>query len=94
MKIYLASRYSRREELCGYRTQLESMGVEVTSRWLNGAHQISDTGVPIDNDPLYPDVVDVAPGDFSAPLQLLAQRLAFDDPLSGVHRDFVSGRVL
>lgn len=56
--------------------------------------QMASIGVPIDNDPLYPDVVDVAPGDFSAPLQLLAQRLAFDDPLSGVRRDFVSGRVL
>jgi tRNA pseudouridine32 synthase/23S rRNA pseudouridine746 synthase len=55
---------------------------------------MASLGVPIDNDPLYPDVVDVAPGDFRAPLQLLAQRLAFDDPLSGVHRDFVSGRVL
>lgn len=47
MKIYLASRYSRREELCGYREQLQAEGHEVTSRWLNGKHQISDAGVPI-----------------------------------------------
>lgn len=47
MKIYLASRYSRREELCGYRTELETLGHTVTSRWLNGKHQISNTGQPI-----------------------------------------------
>ena len=39
MKVYLAARYSRREELCGYREQL---GHEVTSRWLNGEHQALD----------------------------------------------------
>ena len=47
MKIYLASRYSRREELCGYREQLQSAGHQVDAVWLNGHHQISDTGVPI-----------------------------------------------
>lgn len=47
MRIYLAARYSRREEMCVYRTSLEAMGHTVTSRWLNGAHQIDDTGVPI-----------------------------------------------
>lgn len=47
MKIYLASRYSRREELCVYRKELETRGHVVTSRWLNGSHQISDKGVPI-----------------------------------------------
>lgn len=47
MKIYLASRYSRREELCGYRVQLEELGHTVTSRWLNGKHQISNEGAPI-----------------------------------------------
>lgn len=47
MKIYLASRYSRREELCGYRAELEAIGHTVTSRWLNGAHQIADDGTPL-----------------------------------------------
>lgn len=47
MKIYLASRYGRREELCGYRTQLEAMGHAVTARWLNGDHQVSDDGRPL-----------------------------------------------
>lgn len=45
MKIYLASRYSRREELCGYRAALEADGHVVTSRWLNGNHQIDDQGL-------------------------------------------------
>lgn len=47
MIIYLASRYSRREELCGYRTLLQKHGHVVNARWLNGKHQISDAGVPI-----------------------------------------------
>lgn len=51
-------------------------------------------GLPIDNDPLYPEVKDVEPQDFSRPLQLLAQRLEFPDPLSGERRCFDSARVL
>lgn len=47
MKIYLAARYTRRLELCEYRAALESIGIDVTSRWLNGSHQLSDAGVPI-----------------------------------------------
>jgi tRNA pseudouridine32 synthase/23S rRNA pseudouridine746 synthase len=49
-------------------------------------------GVPIDNDPLYPEVLPVQPMDFTAPLRLIAQRLEFDDPLTGEHRRFVSSR--
>jgi len=45
MRIYLASRYSRREELCTYRAELEEAGHTVTSRWLNGNHQIDDQGL-------------------------------------------------
>lgn len=45
--IYLAARYSRREELCAYREQISALGHSVTSRWLNGSHQISDAGTPI-----------------------------------------------
>ncbi len=47
MRIYLAARYSRREELCRYREQLRAVGHDVQSRWLDGKHQISDTGKPI-----------------------------------------------
>jgi tRNA pseudouridine32 synthase/23S rRNA pseudouridine746 synthase len=51
-------------------------------------------GLPIDNDPLYPTVVDVPADDFSRPLQLLAHRLHFTDPLTGDRREFVSARAL
>ena len=39
--IYLAARYSRAEELCGYAKVLRESGYEVTSRWLDGSSQIS-----------------------------------------------------
>jgi tRNA pseudouridine32 synthase/23S rRNA pseudouridine746 synthase len=55
---------------------------------------MASLGIPICGDPLYPKVVDVAADDFSAPLQLLAQRLEFQDPVSGTHRDFLSRRQL
>jgi tRNA pseudouridine32 synthase/23S rRNA pseudouridine746 synthase len=49
-------------------------------------------GLAIDNDPLYPQILEVDPADFSAPLQLLAHRLEFTDPITGEHRCFVSSR--
>jgi tRNA pseudouridine32 synthase/23S rRNA pseudouridine746 synthase len=49
-------------------------------------------GLAIDNDPLYPQILEVDPADFSAPLQLLAQRLEFTDPITGRCRSFVSSR--
>lgn len=52
-------------------------------------------GIPIVNDRIYPILQPaLAPGsapDYSAPLQLLAQSLAFTDPFSGERRDFRSG---
>jgi hypothetical protein len=47
MRIYLAGRYSRRLELCGYREQLRAIGHTVEAVWLNGEHQIDDGGTPI-----------------------------------------------
>ncbi|MBS9533862.1 pseudouridine synthase [Mycobacterium sp. M1] len=55
---------------------------------------LASLGLPIDGDPLYPRVVDVPPDDFSTPLRLLAQVLAFDDPLTGERRRFVSTRTV
>ena len=49
-------------------------------------------GLPIDNDPLYPEVNSVEPHDFSNPLALVATELAFTDPVSGVRRLFRSAR--
>lgn len=42
MRVYLAARYSRLEELRTYRAWCERAGIEVTSRWLDGDHQILD----------------------------------------------------
>lgn len=42
--VYLAARYSRRLELCGYRAQLAEHGIEVPARWLNGSHQLDNDG--------------------------------------------------
>lgn len=47
-------------------------------------------GAPIANDAIYPSVRHRAPGDYSAPLQLLARRLSFIDPLTGTARHFES----
>ncbi len=52
---------------------------------------LAGLGVPIDNDPLYPEVVEVDPADFSRPLQLVAQQLEFCDPLSGQSLRWESG---
>ncbi|MFF9393893.1 pseudouridine synthase [Streptomyces griseoluteus] len=56
---------------------------------------LNSLGVPILGDPLYPEVAPVtAPGDFRRPLQLLARRMEFTDPLTGARHRFVSGRTL
>ncbi|MGV0741502.1 pseudouridine synthase [Mycolicibacterium sp. XJ870] len=55
---------------------------------------MASIGLPISGDPFYPTVIDVAADDFSGPLQLLAHRLAFEDPLTGRPRVFVSRREL
>jgi tRNA pseudouridine32 synthase / 23S rRNA pseudouridine746 synthase len=44
---------------------------------------MASLGFPIVNDRLYPSVIPLEDGDYSRPLQLLAQRLAFRDPISG-----------
>lgn len=55
---------------------------------------LASLGLPIDGDPLYPQVTEVASDDFSQPLRLLAHRLEFDDPFTGRTRGFVSERDL
>jgi tRNA pseudouridine32 synthase/23S rRNA pseudouridine746 synthase len=52
--------------------------------------QMASLGLPIVGDSLYPTVMDVAPDDFSAPLQLIARRLRFADPLDQTPRDYSS----
>jgi tRNA pseudouridine32 synthase/23S rRNA pseudouridine746 synthase len=55
---------------------------------------LAGLGIPILDDPLYPDVRDVEVDDFSRPLQLLAAEIAFTDPLDGTERSFSSRRQL
>jgi len=50
-------------------------------------------GLPIVNDGIYP-VLTPEGADYSRPLQLLAQSLAFTDPLTGEHRAFQTTRRL
>ncbi|WP_309683735.1 RluA family pseudouridine synthase [Polaromonas sp.] len=47
-------------------------------------------GIPILNDRMYPPVAVTPDDDFSQPLQLLAQSIAFTDPLTGQARRFQS----
>lgn len=52
---------------------------------------LSSLGAPIVNDAFYPVALPCKGDDFSAPLQLLARSIAFDDPLTGQPRGFSSG---
>jgi tRNA pseudouridine32 synthase/23S rRNA pseudouridine746 synthase len=65
--------------------------VPVTGRKHQLRVHMAALGAPIANDALYPALLARAAGDYSAPLQLLARRLAFIDPLSGVARSLASG---
>lgn len=51
-------------------------------------------GLPILNDGIYPTLTPEDATDYARPLQLLAQRIAFTDPLSGEARSFTSQRTL
>lgn len=55
---------------------------------------LSALGIPIVGDPLYPHIREVAADDWSDPLQLLARSVAFDDPFTGLRREFTSARQL
>ncbi len=55
---------------------------------------LAGLGLPIQGDPLYPAVREVAVDDFTQPLQLLAAELAFVDPVDGRSRRFRSARRL
>lgn len=42
VRIYMAGRYGRREELKGYAARLKGLGCTVTSRWLDGGYELDD----------------------------------------------------
>ncbi len=51
-------------------------------------------GIPIKNDPYYPQICHKAKADFGQPLQLLAHALAFVDPINGTDYFFQSKQTL
>jgi tRNA pseudouridine32 synthase/23S rRNA pseudouridine746 synthase len=55
---------------------------------------MASLGVPILNDAFYPVALPCKGDDFSRPLQLLARRIGFEDPLTGEARSFASERAL
>lgn len=55
---------------------------------------LNSLGIPILGDNFYPTLYDIAPDDYSNPLQLLARSLAFTDPRTGRPRQFTSRRTL
>lgn len=48
VRVHLAARYSRREELCLYRADLARLGYFVTSRWLDGSHEVGGDGLSVE----------------------------------------------
>ena len=55
---------------------------------------MASLGAPILNDAFYPVALPCKGDDFTAPLQLLARSIGFDDPLTGAARTFFSQRAL
>lgn len=45
-RIYLAARYSRRDEMMQYATKLFMAGQKVTSRWILGDHELTEQSLP------------------------------------------------
>ena len=55
---------------------------------------MNSLGLPIVGDNFYPTLLDTDRQDYSDPLQLLAKRIEFDDPITGERRRFASRRRL
>ena len=86
------------ETLIELESAADGLGVYRLTPRTGRTHQLrrhlSDLGIPIVNDPLYPEVRNLEVDDFDHPLQLLAAELSFVDPLDGSTREFRSIRKL
>ena len=79
-------------------SRIDGLGIYRLTPTTGRTHQLRvhmcGLGIPIVNDPLYPEVHDVEVDDFRHPLQLLAGEIAFADPVDGAERRFESVRRL
>jgi tRNA pseudouridine32 synthase/23S rRNA pseudouridine746 synthase len=86
------------ETLVELESEVDGRGVYRLTPRTGRTHQLRlhlcGLGIPIVDDPLYPEVLDVPVDDFSRPLQLLAGEVAFTDPVDGTSRRFRSARTL
>lgn len=86
------------ETLVELESSVEGAGVYRLTPRTGRTHQLrkhmNDLGIPIVDDPLYPEVRDLELDDFSHPLQLLAAELSFDDPVDGSPRTYRTVRDL
>ena len=86
------------ETLVELESEVEGLGVYRLSPRTGRTHQLRlhmlGLGIPILGDRLYPEVREVEVDDFREPLQLLAAKIAFDDPVDGGRREFSSVRSL
>jgi tRNA pseudouridine32 synthase/23S rRNA pseudouridine746 synthase len=84
------------ETLVELESEVDGRGVYRLTPRTGRTHQLRvhmlGLGIPIVDDPLYPEVQDVEVDDFSHPLQLLAGEVGFTDPVDGSRRQFVSVR--
>lgn len=80
MKIYLASNYTRHPEMRVYAANLEALGHEITSRWIQGKHDESELPVSYEKDGnLWIATIEGVPGAFSqGKTQEKARSNAFD----------------
>lgn len=83
------------ETLVELESDVNGVGVYRLTPRTGRTHQLrvhlNSLGIPIIDDPLYPQVQEIEIDDFSRPLQLLAAELAFTDPIDGTEREFRSG---